>query len=116
VTAGIAKLFGKDWRSGWAITGILSTRTYGHPGAVRILSRAPWLSRALCYTTIAFELSFIAAPVLPIPILCVLLFIAGGFHLGCAYLMGLNGFFWAFVSTFPAIIFLNQSVTSLLMH
>jgi hypothetical protein len=36
-----------------------------------------------------------------------LLFLGWGvaFHLGCAVVMGLNNFLWAFIATYPALLF-----------
>ena len=40
-----------------------------------------------------------------------LYFLVGGalFHASCAFVMGLNSFFWAFVATYPAIYFLRMN-------
>jgi hypothetical protein len=90
--AGIAKLRGEEWRSGTATRRIFSTRTYGSPRIARLLQKWHLLARMLCWGTIAFEVSFVAAPLLPFPALIVLLAIAASFHLGSAVIMGLNGF------------------------
>jgi hypothetical protein len=114
LVAGVAKLMGPDWRRGNVIPLILSTRTFGARRTASLLERHPPLARMLCWGTIAFESSFLFAPLLPLPALIALLAIAASFHLGIAALMGLNGFLWAFIGTYPAIIFLNQGVHSLL--
>ncbi|HEV3047726.1 MAG TPA: hypothetical protein VGY13_10225 [Solirubrobacteraceae bacterium] len=115
VIAGVAKLRGEEWRKGIATERIFSTRTYGAPGVAALLRRRPALARAMCWGTIAFEASFVLAPFLPLPGLLALLAVAASFHVGSAAIMGLNGFLWAFVATYPAIVFLNQAVTGHLL-
>jgi hypothetical protein len=108
--AGIAKLIGPDWRRGNVIPLILATRSYGTLRLARMLRGRPLLTKLLCWGTIALETTFLVAPLLPLPVLLALLAIACFFHVGNAAFMGLNGFLWAFVATFPAIVFLNQAV------
>ncbi len=112
-TAGIAKLISPQWRSGEAIRGVLATRTHGMRSPADLVRRWPLLAVAACWTTIAFETAFAVAPVLPLPALLVLFGVAASFHAVVAVTMGLNGFFWAFVATYPAIVYLNQIVTAL---
>ncbi|UFR06813.1 hypothetical protein KBP30_39080 [Streptomyces sp. Go40/10] len=112
--AGIAKLLSPDWRSGVAIRGILSTRTYGLKRVAVTVQRYPALALTLAVATVAFESTFLLAPVLPSVALLVLLAVAAMFHVSTAVAMGLNGFFWSFVATYPAVIFLNESVGALL--
>jgi hypothetical protein len=115
VVAGVAKLLGPDWRAGNVIPLILATRTYGARRVASFLHRHALPTKILCWGTIALETSFVLAPVLPLPLLIALLAMGAGMHLGIAALMGLNGFFWAFVATYPAIVFLNQGVHHLLV-
>ncbi|BBY78097.1 hypothetical protein MPRF_49960 [Mycolicibacterium parafortuitum] len=114
VTAGFAKLHCPVWRHGAAVYGVLATRSHGMRSVARIVERAPTLGYVLCWVTISFESSFVLAPILPLPLLVALLVVAAGFHATVAVVMGLNGFFWAFVSTYPAVIFLNETVRSCL--
>ncbi len=113
--AGVAKLISHDWRSGVAIRGILSTRTYGLRRAAMIVQKHPVLAWCLATSTILLESMFLFAPMLPSTALVVLLVVAAAFHASTAVAMGLNGFFWAFVATYPAIIFLNESVRGWLL-
>jgi hypothetical protein len=112
-TAGVAKLISQSWRSGLAIQGVLSTRTHGMQRLNMVIQKSSLLALVVCWGTIALETAFILAPVLPPMPLLALLAIAAFFHVGIALVMGLNGFLWSFVSTYPAIVFLNQSVTRL---
>jgi hypothetical protein len=71
----------------------------------------PPLAYALCWGTILFESAFVMAPILPQQALLVLLAVAATFHVAVAIIMGLNGFVWSFVATYPAILYLNQVIT-----
>ncbi len=110
-TSGIAKLVSPQWRGGAAIQGVLSTRTCGIQSVAEIVQKSTPLALAMCWGTIVFESAFVSAPVLPRGALFVLFGVAALFHLSVGAVMGLNGFFWSFVATFPAIAFLNQTVT-----
>ncbi|MFD4033476.1 hypothetical protein ACFWVP_23935 [Streptomyces sp. NPDC058637] len=113
--AGVAKLISPAWRNGDAIRGVLSTRAYGVAAVTVFVQKSPMLALSLCWGVIAFEVTFILAPILPLPVLAALLGTAALFHLCCAVVMGLNGFFWSFLSAYPAVIFLNRAVTGLLL-
>lgn len=110
-TAGVAKLISPVWRSGEAIKGVLSTRTHGIEGPAIMMQRHSLVALGVCWATILFEVCFILAPLAPQSWLIVLFAVAAIFHLMSACAMGLNGFFWSFTATYPAIFFLNQSAT-----
>ncbi|MFQ6395144.1 hypothetical protein ACLMAJ_16970 [Nocardia sp. KC 131] len=111
-TSGVAKLISPMWRSGEAIPAILLTRTYGPGSSVGLLQKYPAVAIGSCWMTIAFESAFLFAPLMPQLILISLFATAAIFHIVCAGAMGLNGFFWSFCATYPAILFLNHSVAS----
>lgn len=113
-TAGVAKVISPVWRNGEAIKGVLSTRTYGIVGPAALLQKHSSLAFAACWLTITFEVAFLVAPVMPQLLLLSLFAIAAGFHAVSAYVMGLNGFLWSFGATYPAIFFLNQSLSGVL--
>ncbi|GHF60367.1 hypothetical protein GCM10010218_47230 [Streptomyces mashuensis] len=101
--SGLYKVTSRTWLDGSALTGILTTRAYGHPAvAARLLAHPAatrWLSRAVSLAETLFPLVLLAPPAwLP-------LFLAAGlaFHVACAALMGLNCFVWAFASAYPAV-------------
>ena len=110
LASGIAKARGASWRSGDAIRGVMKTRIYGHDGLGRWLDLRPGLSKALCWGTIVFECSFILAFIAEPELLTALLLGGALFHASAAFFMGLNGFFFAFVATYPAIVYLNRYV------
>jgi hypothetical protein len=73
-----------------------------------MLRAHPKLSWALCWTTMLGECSVPLALVVPLPVGLFILACAAVFHVVSAFTMRLNPFFWAFVSTFPAIIFCSD--------
>jgi hypothetical protein len=104
-TAGVAKLVSPWWRSGAALPGILSTRAYGHPWAGRMLARHRSVATAMSWSVILLECAF-PLSLLGVQPLTYLLLISGVlFHIGAAVLMHLDTFLWAFIATYPAIIF-----------
>ena len=110
-SAGYAKLISRAWRSGAAVLGVLNTRSYGGPWLARVVARRPHISRAFCWGTLVFEC------LLPLLVFfghgpCLVFIVVGlGFHAGIAATMGLNIFFWSFVSTYPALYFVSGIVS-----
>jgi hypothetical protein len=104
-TSGIAKLISRVWRSGDALSQVLSTSAYGNARASRMLRTRPAVAAVACWSVMLFETLFpLCLLAGPRGVLCVL---AAGvvFHASCAAVMGLNCFFWSFVATYPAIAF-----------
>jgi hypothetical protein len=100
--AGYHKLRSPDWRSGYALSGLLSTRLFGSPALAAWLDRRLVLSMALCWATILWELSFPVVFIAPRAVV-VCYFVGGAlFHLSTAVAMGLNKFIWAFFAIYPA--------------
>jgi hypothetical protein len=108
--AGMAKLQGRDWRVGNAVPLILSTRGYGAPSLGVLLWERRWIGRAFTWTTMSFEFLFPLALVAPSQVLLGFLVAGVLFHAGAAVAMGLNVFLWAFVATYPCVIYLSQQV------
>jgi hypothetical protein len=105
--AGGVKLISPAWRDGSAMTGILRTRQYGHEGLAAMCTARPGLAHAAGLGTIVFECLMPLAMFAPPPVL--LVFLAAGlvFHAGIAGIMGLGSFLWAFVATYPALIYVS---------
>lgn len=113
-SAGVAKWVSPIWRSGEAVYRIFNTGTYGLWPITRLLERRRWLNLSLCWSVILVETLFPLALVLPPPFNW--LFLAWGvlFHLQCAVIMGLNSFFWAFLATYPAILYVASTLQTYL--
>jgi len=104
LTAGVAKARSAVWRSGRAIPLIVDTDTYGWPWVAGMLAGRPALARSACWTVIVFECLFAGALVAPEPVRLAALAVGLAFHLGCALVMGLNTFVWAFAATYPCVL------------
>lgn len=101
--SGAIKLFSPAWRNGRALTFFLDGGLYG-PLAERSLFRRPAIARACAWAFILWECSFplaMAGPRCAIAACSV----AAVFHFLVFRFFGLNRFFWAWVVSFPAIIY-----------
>lgn len=83
-------------------TGLVGLRFHRCPCAPS--SSQPRLARFSSWGVLAFECSFPIA-LLDIRAGIALLALASGFHLANALILGLNRFFWAWVSAFPALLY-----------
>lgn len=106
VTAGISKLFNKNWRSGEALFDVLnSPNISASPGAAAFFgkhrSAAKFLTRFNTAVECAFPLVFFAGQ----PFLMFFLIWGFIFHLSNAVLLRLNKFFWVWMAAYPAVIF-----------
>jgi hypothetical protein len=104
-TAGVAKLVSPIWRGGHAVAGVFSTGTYGLTAVAAFLRGRPILNYLLCWSVMVIETGFLVALFLPVPYATMFLVWGIVFHLLCAVIMGLNNFFWAFFSSYPAIVY-----------
>jgi hypothetical protein len=103
LTAGAIKLRTAAWRSGDAIQSVMGTTLFGTPVLAEAVAHTRWPSLVLCWMVMAFECLF---PILVFcgPEVCAATLLAGVvMHASIAMLQGLNVFFWAFVSTYPAV-------------
>jgi hypothetical protein len=114
VASGVFKAFGPTWRSGDAIAGIMSAKIYGHHLLGRLLNRHHGLSLLMCWFTIIFEVSFFVVLFSGSTVLYTVLAVGLMFHLTNAVFMGLGGFLFAFVATYPAVVFLNGQSLAIL--
>src|SRR5215469_51649 len=105
LASGAAKLISPIWMGGDALRRILATTAFGSELGFRLASFHPGLTRFLCRATVILEAVF--PLMLAGPKWLVIVFLAWGaaFHLANAILMGLNTFFWAYLTTYPALYF-----------
>lgn len=96
--SGWVKLFGKPWRDASALSGVMRTRTYGHPGMFRWTQEHPRAAKLLTHSVLALEcffpLTYLRGGKLTRPMIAS----AAAFHVANGYFMGLG----RFVSAFPA--------------
>ncbi len=104
VASGLVKLSDRAWRSGHVASAVLQTATYGSPEVGRWLKSRPIADRAATYGVMTIEVGAILL-LLGIGWLTLLLVIALGlFHATNAIAMGLDTFLWAFVATYPSVL------------
>lgn len=105
--AGIAKLVSTKWRKGVAVYEIFNTGSYGHKDFALIISKNNKLGFCLSWSVIVMECAFPLTLLFPSPIVLFVFLLWGiVFHFFNAIIMGLNAFFWIFLSTYPCIIYL----------
>jgi hypothetical protein len=85
------------------------TRGCGHrhggiAWASQVVGHRRWLGFTAGWLVMLFEVIFPIVFVAPAPIVAVLLMVGLAFHLGCAVLMGLNSFVWAFPATYLCVL------------
>lgn len=106
--SGISKAVSPVWRSGDAVFRVMNTASYGSRTVAALLRGRPRLHRALAWSVIAMETAFPLVLVLPAPYAWAFLAWGASFHLFCAVVMGLNSFLWAFLATYPALLYCNR--------
>ena len=104
--SGFIKARHPGWRNGRALQEFLRSNRYGTPRVVSELLQIPGVPRALSVTLLLFELSF--PLVLTGPWLAWIFLVIGiVFHYLVYRVYGLNRFFWAWLSAYPAVYFLS---------
>jgi hypothetical protein len=112
--SGLAKLSSSTWKNGTAITDIMNTESFGNKVFAKILIDKPSLSKLVCWCIILFECSF---PMLIYTgLYTASFFIIFGilFHLSIAILMRFNSFFWSFIATYPALLYLATEIQNVI--
>ena len=101
--SGWVKLKHAHWRSGQALTIFLNGAIHG-PLPPDSWFRKPWLARLSAWSFILWECAFPLALSGPAQAqaMCA---VAGVFHFLVFWFFGLNRFFWAWVTCFPAVIY-----------
>jgi len=105
--SGIVKISSPAWRKSYAMYGIFSTKIYGHELVYQMISKYSYLCFISCWSILLFE-TFFWTSLFFSPIVGFGFLIFGAlFHLANAAFMGLNNFFFAFLSTYPSFIYLT---------
>ncbi len=108
--AGFSKATSSYWRSGNALPIIAETRMYGHPTVARVLRARPAIGRASGYSVLIWESFFLMTLTAPPAVVLAMLAAGVAFHAGCAIVMGLNRFLWAFAAGYPALLCTNLAI------
>ena len=109
---GLIKAIEPRWTSGIHLKAILLTGNYSRKAIAKIAEKMP--QKSLSRVVIAWELAAVITPFLPQTILYIYLACGILFHGFIAVAMGLNTFFWSFLSTYPAILYLNQRLNEII--
>lgn len=105
--AGLVKLRTPNWRSGRALVGFLQTTVYGRAPVPSAWLEQPLASRVAAWSVIGLECLF------PLALInstgcAALVGMAFMFHVGNAYVFGLNRFLLAWAATYPALWWCSQ--------
>jgi len=109
-TAGTVKLLRRRWREGDALRYILSTSLFRNSTFVSVLSSNPAVEKALCRAVILFEVLCPLLVFINVKSCLVFLLLGVLFHASIAIVQGLNLFPFAFISTYPAILFTSVQI------
>ncbi|MFD7833844.1 alpha/beta fold hydrolase [Streptomyces sp. NPDC059761] len=103
LVSGWVKLIGEPWRDASALSGVMRTRTYGHPGMYRWTQEHPTAAKYLTHGVLALEclfpLAYACGGRLARPVIAS----AAAFHLANGYFMGLGRFVTAFTAMHPMV-------------
>ena len=100
--SGWVKLLHPSWRTGRALPQFLDTGIHG-PLTTDSVFRRPWLARTVSWSFTVWE-GLMPLALLDPRLALVLCAVAGVFHFLVFRFFGLNRFFWAWMSSFPAIV------------
>ncbi len=101
--SGWVKLLRPEWRSGRAMTLFLNTGVYG-PLAPDSMFRHPKVAWLCAWSFTLWEGCFPLA-LLDVRLAMAMCTVAAVFHFLVFWFFGLNRFFWAWVSSFPAVVY-----------
>ncbi len=101
--SGWVKLLRPEWRSGRALPFFLDTGVYG-PLSADSLLRRPAVARACAWSFTVWEGCFPLA-LLDVRLAALFCAVAAAFHFMVFWYFGLNRFFWAWLTTFPAVMY-----------
>ena len=101
--SGWIKLMRTEWRSGLALTVFLDQAVHG-PLPEKSFFRSPMVARICSWSFILWEGLFPLA-LWSFHVAAIFCAVAATFHFLVYWFFGLNRFFWAWLSTFPAILY-----------
>ncbi|CAN5305482.1 hypothetical protein BH09BAC6_BH09BAC6_10130 [soil metagenome] len=109
LTAGMVKLLDKEWRNGNGIFNVVNSpnlMVWDKPAF--FFKRYPAPGKFLTWATIVMECTFPLVLIIGSPAFVLFLIWGILFHSAIATLLGLNKFFWVWIATYPAIIYIAQ--------
>lgn len=107
--AGVVKIARAEWRTGAALTRLLTSNRYGTPAWLTTLVQRPRLARPLAGILLIFECGFPCALLGP---RVAAGFLAFGllFHVGNVLAFGLNRFLFAWLAAYPALLYFSAAL------
>lgn len=109
-SSGVWKLRHTGWYDGSYVRELFATRMFGTSYLAEILKRSPGISTSIGIGVVICEVCCPLIVVLPENAMIVALLLGVTFHFIAAIIMGLNTFLWAFLATYPAIVFCHALV------
>ena len=110
--SGFVKVVNPDWRNGRALCDVFLFSVYPASKSLRNWSNWPRLLFVMSWGVMLFELLF-PISLISSTSLYFALIIAASFHLSNVFVLGLNRFFWIWISAYPSIIWLQQRIFTL---
>jgi hypothetical protein len=110
--SGLAKLRQAEWKNGAALSKILLAPYYSAPQKISGLTKNQKLMSVASWMILIFEFSF---PLTLLNSKIALVYIVCGilFHLANVYIFGLNRFLFAWLASYPALIYASSLIASL---
>lgn len=102
--AGIVKIKNRSWRSGYALQVFICHSNYNVPTFLRKMAQFPLFNRLCAWGVMLWECTFPLAWFHP-KLIIVYLVIGFVFHLGNFVAFGLNRFIFAWLASYPAVLF-----------
>ena len=109
--SGLVKVVNPDWRNGRALNDVFLFSVYPASESLRQWANWPRLLFTLSWCVMLIELLFPFALFTEMT-LYIALFLTACFHLSNAFVLGLNRFFWIWVSAYPSIIWFQERIFS----
>lgn len=105
--AGLVKIKSPDWRNGNALRSFITATIYSEGALVRNIANNRLLGKIISMVVISWELLF---PLSLLHLHTAVVFLSLGvlFHLCNAYIIGLNRFFFIWLATYPALLYVAQ--------
>jgi hypothetical protein len=113
-TSGVAKLISPEWRDGTALHAIADTHFYGNAAESLFFTKYVGTALIASWFIMLFQITFPLSLLLPYPWNLTYLGLGVWFHVAVAILMSLNLFIPAFIATYPALMFVNQQLSTFL--
>ena len=107
--SGLVKVVNPDWRNGRALNDVFLFSVYPASESLRQWANWPRLLFIMSWGVMLIELIFPFALFSSITLYAAL-FLTACFHLSNAFVLGLNRFFWIWISAYPSIIWFQERI------